>query len=68
MAREGSGVLTESLDDHGWEWRCNMRDPDGYLIEVGQYQQLALEYFENTRLELRGRIPQGALENRESEE
>src|SRR4249919_1221828 len=27
------------------EWRCYMRDPDGYLIEVGQYSQLALDHF-----------------------
>ena len=26
-------------------WRCYMRDPDGYLIEVGQYTQLALDHF-----------------------
>jgi catechol 2,3-dioxygenase-like lactoylglutathione lyase family enzyme len=37
--------LTEPLDNHGWEWRCYMRDPDGYLIEVGQYTQIALDYF-----------------------
>jgi hypothetical protein len=28
--------LTEPLDSHGWEWRCYMRDPDRYIIEVGQ--------------------------------
>ncbi|MGB7750490.1 MAG: hypothetical protein WCF88_02980 [Candidatus Acidiferrales bacterium] len=37
--------LTEPLDNRGWEWRCYMRDPDGYLIEVGQYKQPALDYF-----------------------
>jgi DNA-binding transcriptional LysR family regulator len=26
-------------------WRCYMRDPDGYLIEVGQYTQLAFDHF-----------------------
>jgi hypothetical protein len=31
------GFVTEPLDNHGWEWRCYMRDPDGYPIEVGQY-------------------------------
>ncbi len=35
------------LDNHGWEWRCYMRDPDGYLIEVGQYSQMALDRFKN---------------------
>ena len=35
------------LDNHGWEWRCYMRDPDGYLIEVGQYTQMALDRFKN---------------------
>jgi hypothetical protein len=24
-----------------------MRDPDGYLIEVGQYTQLALDHFKD---------------------
>lgn len=32
---KGAFFLTEPLDNHGWEWRCYMRDPDGYLIEVG---------------------------------
>jgi oxalate decarboxylase len=38
---------TNPLDNHGWEWRCYMRDPDGYLIEVGQYTQMALDHFKN---------------------
>jgi hypothetical protein len=25
---------------------ATMRDPDGYLIEVGQYTQLALDHFQ----------------------
>jgi predicted enzyme related to lactoylglutathione lyase len=25
---------------------CYMRDPDGYIIEVGQYTQLAIEAFD----------------------
>jgi catechol 2,3-dioxygenase-like lactoylglutathione lyase family enzyme len=37
--------LTEPLDNHGWESRCYMRDPDGYLIEVGQYSQATIERF-----------------------
>ena len=24
---------------------CYMRDPDGYLIEVGQYTQVAFDWF-----------------------
>jgi hypothetical protein len=44
---KGAFFLTEPLDNHGWEWRCYMRDPDGYLIEVGQYTQMALDRFEN---------------------
>ncbi len=24
-----------------------MRDPDGYLIEVGQYTEMALDWFDN---------------------
>jgi catechol 2,3-dioxygenase-like lactoylglutathione lyase family enzyme len=42
---KGAEFFTEPLDNHGWEWRCYMRDPDGYLIEVGQYTQVALDYF-----------------------
>ena len=33
--RKGAEFLTEPKD-HGFETRCYMRDPDGYLIEVGQ--------------------------------
>ena len=36
---KGARFLTEPLDNHGWEWRRYMRDPDGYLIEVGQYNE-----------------------------
>ena len=36
---KGAEFLTEPLDNHGWETRCYMRDPDGYLIEVGQPTQ-----------------------------
>jgi catechol 2,3-dioxygenase-like lactoylglutathione lyase family enzyme len=42
---KGAFFLTEPLDNHGWERRCYMRDPDGYLIEVGQYTQMALDRF-----------------------
>ena len=28
-------------------WRCYMRDPDGYLIEVGQASRLAIDTFKN---------------------
>jgi hypothetical protein len=45
---KGAIFLTEPLKNpDGWEWRCYMRDPDGYLVEVGQYTQLALDQFEN---------------------
>ncbi len=33
---KGAAFITEPLDNHGWETRCYMRDPDGYIIEVGQ--------------------------------
>ena len=42
---KGAIFLTEPLDNHGWEWRCYMRDPDGYLIEVGQYTQMSIDRF-----------------------
>jgi catechol 2,3-dioxygenase-like lactoylglutathione lyase family enzyme len=44
----GAIFLTELLKNpDGWEWRCYMRDPDGYLIEVGQYTQIALDWFKD---------------------
>jgi predicted enzyme related to lactoylglutathione lyase len=33
--KRGAGFLTEPKN-HGFEIRCYMRDPDGYIIEVGQ--------------------------------
>jgi hypothetical protein len=43
---KGAFFLTGPLPDpDGWEWRCHMRDPDGYIIEVGQYTQLAIDWF-----------------------
>jgi len=44
---KGAFFLTEPLDNHGWEWRCYMRDPGGYLIEIGQYPEVALDWFKN---------------------
>ena len=44
---KGAYFLTEPLDNHGHEWRCYMGDPDGYLIEVGQYTQAAIDRFAN---------------------
>jgi hypothetical protein len=43
---KGAFFLTDPLPNpDGWEWSCHMRDPDGYLIEVGQYTQLAINWF-----------------------
>ncbi|HKD85061.1 MAG TPA: VOC family protein [Terriglobales bacterium] len=42
---KGAVFLTEPLDNHGRETRCYMRDPDGYIIEVGQYTQAAIDAF-----------------------
>jgi lactoylglutathione lyase len=33
--KKGAEFLTDPKD-HGFEIRCYMRDPDGYIIEVGQ--------------------------------
>ncbi|HEB12111.1 MAG TPA: VOC family protein [Actinobacteria bacterium] len=41
---KGAEFLTEPLDNHGWETRCYMRDPDGYLIEVGQPTKKMVDY------------------------
>ena len=42
---KGAESLTEPLDNHGWETRCYMRDPDGYIIEVGQSSQKMVELY-----------------------
>ena len=36
----GAEFITEPLEKYG-EWRCYIRDPDGYLIEIGQSTTLA---------------------------
>jgi len=46
-SEKGAIFLTEPLDNHGAEWRCYMRDPDGYLIEVGQYTPASIDRFHN---------------------
>jgi hypothetical protein len=43
---KGARFLTEPLDNQGWEMRCYVRGPDGYLIEVGQYSRKAIDLFE----------------------
>lgn len=50
----GAEFLTEPLDNHGREWRCYMRDPDGYLIEVGQYTPQSIENFRKFAAETQG--------------
>ncbi|MGA9425484.1 MAG: VOC family protein [Terracidiphilus sp.] len=42
----GAEFLTEPIAKYG-EIRCYMRDPDGYIIEVGQYAQLAIDWFKS---------------------
>ena len=42
---KGAQFLTEPLDNHGWETRCYMRDPDGYIIEVGQPSEKMIALF-----------------------
>ncbi|HXN19818.1 MAG TPA: VOC family protein [Candidatus Binatus sp.] len=44
---KGAVFLTEPLDNHGWEWPCYMRDPDRYIIEVGQYTPASIERFKS---------------------
>ena len=45
----GAQFITEPLDNHGWEMRCYMRDPDGYIIEVGQSSRKMIDMFEEGR-------------------
>jgi catechol 2,3-dioxygenase-like lactoylglutathione lyase family enzyme len=42
---KGAVFLTPPLANHTEEWRCYMRDPDGYLIEVGQYTPSSIANF-----------------------
>ena len=42
---KGAHFITEPLDNHGWETRCYMRDPDGYIIEVGQSSRKMIDMF-----------------------
>ena len=42
---KGAEFITEPLDNHGWETRCYMRDPDGYIIEVDESSQKMIELF-----------------------
>ena len=42
---KGAEFITEPLDNRGWETRCYMRDPDGYIIEVGQSSQKMIDLF-----------------------
>ena len=44
---KGAEFITEPLDNHGWETRCYMRDPDGYIIEVGQPSQKMVELLQS---------------------
>lgn len=39
----GARFITEPLDNHGAEMRCYMRDPDDYIIEVGQTSEATVE-------------------------
>jgi len=44
-SNKGATFLTEPLPNPDrCEWRRYMRDPDGYLIEVGQYSNGALQF------------------------
>ena len=42
---KGAEFITEPLDNHGWETRCYIRDPDGYIIEVGEPSQKMIQLF-----------------------
>lgn len=42
---KGAVFLTPPLANHEEEWRCYLVDPDGYIIEVGQYTQKSIDEF-----------------------
>jgi len=63
---KGASFLTEPLaNPDGWEWRCYMRDPDGYLIEVGQYTPMAIDWFNS---HIGGIAAKTVLSDQEAEE
>lgn len=41
---KGAHFLTKPVD-YRWEKRCYMRDPDGYIIEVGQSKQEMINFY-----------------------
>ena len=41
---KGADFITPPIDNSGWEMRCYIRDPDGYIIEVGQHSQKMIDY------------------------
>lgn len=42
---KGAVFLTPPLPNHEEETRCYLLDPDGYIIEVGQYTQKSIDEF-----------------------
>jgi predicted enzyme related to lactoylglutathione lyase len=42
---KGAEFITAPLDNRGWETRCYIRDPDGYIIEVGESSPKMIELF-----------------------
>ena len=44
---KGAEFITPPLDNHGWETRCYMQDPDGYIIEVGQASQKMIDLIQS---------------------
>jgi catechol 2,3-dioxygenase-like lactoylglutathione lyase family enzyme len=51
---KGAEFITEPLDNHGWETRCYMRDPDSYLIEVGEPSEKMIALFDGQSRKRRG--------------
>jgi predicted enzyme related to lactoylglutathione lyase len=44
---KGASFITPPIDNSGWETRCYIRDPDGYIIEVGQHHQKMIDYLKS---------------------
>lgn len=43
-SERGVEFITPPLDNHGYELRCYVRDPDGRIIEVGQFTGMLSEF------------------------
>lgn len=47
-APKGAQFITEPLENHGWETRCYIGDPDAYIIEGGEPSRKMIELLQRS--------------------